>query len=73
MDPGSPMLSEREELVLSLLRAARQEQQMNAGAERPERRAALDQARSALSGPDREPDDLCHRERCPAGRCKRAG
>ncbi|HVJ18813.1 MAG TPA: PEP/pyruvate-binding domain-containing protein [Polyangiaceae bacterium] len=54
VDPGTPMLSEREELVLSLLREAREGKQRNAGAERPERRAALEQARAALSGADRE-------------------
>ncbi|HVJ15400.1 MAG TPA: PEP-utilizing enzyme, partial [Polyangiaceae bacterium] len=54
VDPGTPMLSEREELVLSLLQAARTEKQSSAGAERAERREALEQARAALSGPDRQ-------------------
>jgi phosphohistidine swiveling domain-containing protein len=54
VDPGTPMLSEREELVLSLLREAREPKQRNATAERPERREALERARRALSGTDRE-------------------
>jgi pyruvate,water dikinase len=54
VDPGTPMLSEREELVLSLLREARKSKQLGAGSERAERREALEQARAALSGAARE-------------------
>lgn len=54
VDPGTPMLSEREELVLSLLREARQPKQRGASPERAERREALEQARAALSGAARE-------------------
>jgi phosphohistidine swiveling domain-containing protein len=53
VDPGTPMLAEREELVVSLLHAAK-EKRGNAAAERPERAAALEQARGALSGAARE-------------------
>jgi phosphohistidine swiveling domain-containing protein len=54
VDPGTPMLSERAELVLSLLREARKTKHRRATTERAERREALDEARRALSGIDRE-------------------
>jgi phosphohistidine swiveling domain-containing protein len=54
VDPGTPMLAERGELVLSLLREARQPKRPGDAPERPERRAALERARGALSGADRE-------------------
>jgi rifampicin phosphotransferase len=54
VDPGTPMLSEREELMLSLLREARKPRQGGASADRAERREALEQARAALSGAKRE-------------------
>src|SRR5690242_7401634 len=50
VDPGTPMLSERQELVLSLLREARQPRQLGPSSERVERLTALAQARAALSG-----------------------
>ncbi len=46
------MLAEREALVLSLLQTARRPKPLEA--ERPERRAALEHAHRALSGPARE-------------------
>jgi rifampicin phosphotransferase len=54
VDPGTPMLSEREDLVLSLLREARVSKPRTVGADRRERREALEQARRALAGTDRE-------------------
>ncbi len=54
VDPGTPMLSEREELVLSLLREARKAKHVGAGSERAERRDALEQARAVLFGAARE-------------------
>jgi rifampicin phosphotransferase len=54
VDPGTPMLSEREGLVLSLLREARNPGQRGVSPERAERREGLEQARAALSGAARE-------------------
>lgn len=54
VDPGTPMLSVREELVMSLLREAHQPRQRRATADGAERKEALAQARGALSGADRE-------------------
>jgi len=70
VDPGTPMLAEREELVLSLLREARRRDAAGAGAERPERQKALAEARSALSGAARERFEaaLAYAERVYANR-----
>jgi rifampicin phosphotransferase len=54
VDPGTPMLSEREELVLSLLRQARKPIKRGDSPERAERREGLEQARAGLSGAARE-------------------
>jgi len=88
VDPGTPMLVEREPLVLSLLREARKQKLQNAGAERAERRDALEQAHRALSGADRarfdtalayaervyenRDDNVVYTEHLPTGLIRRA-
>jgi pyruvate,water dikinase len=88
VDPGTPMLAEREPLVLSLLREAHEHQLRDAGHERAERRDAIAQAHARLSGADRarfdaalafaacvyenRDDNVVYTEHLPTGLIRRA-
>jgi len=88
VDPGTPMLVEREQVVRSLLREARKQKLQNADQERVERRDALAHAHRALSGADRarfdaalayaervyenRDDNVVYTEHLPTGLIRRA-